>query len=214
MIYLILRNNICTKEYPDGLFHAHPEFHHIKKEGIGLIEAAGLFILPARIKTEMSEVEDAVKKEFREQDYLALYPDLTIFGHDRRDERNERIRRDYINQRLPRNLEECRGLQRRRKRPKRLASILKGGLKMTVKEGLKKAAELFVKTYHEKAGAPFVSYGRLEIMGNHTDHQHGHCIVAGCSLGIKGAVSRAEDGLISIASEGYGRFAFPYNDLA
>jgi UDPglucose--hexose-1-phosphate uridylyltransferase len=79
-IYLILRNNICTKDYPDGLFHAHPEYHHIKKEGIGLIEAAGLFILPARIKREMSEVEDAVKRNLSEKEYLALYPDLSIFG--------------------------------------------------------------------------------------------------------------------------------------
>jgi galactokinase len=85
---------------------------------------------------------------------------------------------------------------------------------MNEKEGLKKAAQLFEKNYHEKPERSFVSYGRLEILGNHTDHQHGHCIVAGCSLGIKGAVSPSKDGLISIASEGYGRFAFPYNDLA
>ena len=84
---------------------------------------------------------------------------------------------------------------------------------MTEQEGLKKAAELFEKNYHEKPQRSFMSYGRLEIIGNHTDHQHGHCIVAGCSLGIKGAVSSSQDGLISIASEGYGRFSFPYNDL-
>jgi UDPglucose--hexose-1-phosphate uridylyltransferase len=78
-IYLILRNNICTKEYPDGLFHAHPEYHHIKKEGIGLIEAAGLFILPARLKRQMSEVEDVVKNKLSQAEYLAKYPDLDIF---------------------------------------------------------------------------------------------------------------------------------------
>jgi galactokinase len=70
---------------------------------------------------------------------------------------------------------------------------------MTEQEGLKKAAELFEKNYHEKPQRSFMSYGRLEIIGNHTDHQHGHCIVAGCSLGIKGAVSPSQDGLISIA---------------
>src|SRR5574344_2265205 len=84
---------------------------------------------------------------------------------------------------------------------------------MNGEEALKRADELFVKNYHEAPQKHFISYGRLEIIGNHTDHQHGHCIVAGCSLGIKGAVSPSEDGLVSVASEGYGRFAFPYSDL-
>lgn len=57
-VELILRNNITSKEYPDGVFHAHPEFFNIKKEGIGLIEAMGLFILPGRLKKET----EAVKK--------------------------------------------------------------------------------------------------------------------------------------------------------
>ncbi len=54
---LILRNNITTEQYPDGVFHAHPEFHVIKKESIGLIEAQGLFILPGRLEKEMGELE-------------------------------------------------------------------------------------------------------------------------------------------------------------
>ena len=49
-IEIILRNNITTDEYPDGVYHAHPEYHNIKKEGIGIIEAMGLYILPARLK--------------------------------------------------------------------------------------------------------------------------------------------------------------------
>lgn len=53
---IILRNNITTDEYPDGVFHAHPEYHNIKKEGIGLIEAMGLFILPGRLKTQLADV--------------------------------------------------------------------------------------------------------------------------------------------------------------
>jgi galactokinase len=60
---------------------------------------------------------------------------------------------------------------------------------MSEKEGLLRAKELYKKNFHDEPQKAFVSYGRLEIIGNHTDHQHGHCIVAGCSLGIKGAVS-------------------------
>lgn len=53
-IYIILRNNRTSNEYPDGIFHAHKEYHNIKKEGIGLIEAMGLFILPGRLVNELS----------------------------------------------------------------------------------------------------------------------------------------------------------------
>ncbi len=54
---VILRSNATSDEYPDGIFHAHPEFHVIKKESIGLIEAQGLFILPGRLEEELAEIE-------------------------------------------------------------------------------------------------------------------------------------------------------------
>lgn len=59
-IDLVLRNNITTDEYPDGVYHPHPEHHHIKKENIGLIEVMGLAVLPARLKTEMALLEKAL----------------------------------------------------------------------------------------------------------------------------------------------------------
>lgn len=57
---LILRSNITSEQYPDGVFHAHPEFHVIKKESIGLIEAQGLFILPGRLEAQLEEVKKAI----------------------------------------------------------------------------------------------------------------------------------------------------------
>ena len=53
IVDLILRNNRTDETYPDGIFHAHPEFHNIKKESIGLIEAMGLYILPARLNRQL-----------------------------------------------------------------------------------------------------------------------------------------------------------------
>ena len=53
VIDLILRNNRVSEEYPDGIFHAHPQYHNIKKESIGLIEAMGMFILPARLNRQL-----------------------------------------------------------------------------------------------------------------------------------------------------------------
>ena len=55
---MILRNNLTSEEYPDGIFHAHPEYHNIKKEGIGLIEAMGLFILPGRLKKQLNMIAE------------------------------------------------------------------------------------------------------------------------------------------------------------
>lgn len=57
---LVLRNNITTEEFPDGVFHPHPELHHIKKENIGLIEVMGLAVLPPRLKKEMQLVKEYV----------------------------------------------------------------------------------------------------------------------------------------------------------
>ena len=54
---LALRNNITTEEHPMGVYHPHAEYHHIKKENIGLIEVMGLAILPARLKKEMEALE-------------------------------------------------------------------------------------------------------------------------------------------------------------
>ncbi len=57
---LILRSNITSEKYPDGVFHAHPEFHVIKKESIGLIEAQGLFILPGRLEAQLGAIEQMI----------------------------------------------------------------------------------------------------------------------------------------------------------
>ena len=57
---LVLRCNITSDEHPMGVFHPHAELHHIKKENIGLIEVMGLAVLPARLKTELKEVENAL----------------------------------------------------------------------------------------------------------------------------------------------------------
>lgn len=65
IVELILRNNITSKEYPDGVYHAHPEYHNIKSESIGLIEAMGLFILPGRLDRQLAEVEKYLTGELK-----------------------------------------------------------------------------------------------------------------------------------------------------
>ncbi len=69
---LILRNNITTKEYPDGYFHPHQNLHNIKKENIGLIEVMGVAILPPRLKSELDMIKKVLKNEVLDIDYPEL----------------------------------------------------------------------------------------------------------------------------------------------
>ncbi len=57
---LALRNNITTPERPLGVYHPRPDYFHIKKENIGIIEVMGLAILPARLKEELGAVGKAL----------------------------------------------------------------------------------------------------------------------------------------------------------
>lgn len=74
---LVLRNNITTPEHPLGVYHPHAKLHHIKKENIGLIEVMGLAVLPARLKTEMESLADAILagKDLRKEDELLKHAD-------------------------------------------------------------------------------------------------------------------------------------------
>jgi UDPglucose--hexose-1-phosphate uridylyltransferase len=57
---IVLRNNRTSEEHSLGIFHPHQDVQHIKKENIGLIEVMGLAVLPARLITELQEVEKYV----------------------------------------------------------------------------------------------------------------------------------------------------------
>lgn len=72
---LVLRNNITTDEHPLGLYHPHAQYHHIKKENIGLIEVMGLAVLPARLKKEMASLEESILNGTN------LYEDEDLHSH-------------------------------------------------------------------------------------------------------------------------------------
>ncbi len=74
---LVLRNNITTKEHPLGVYHPHADLHHIKKENIGLIEVMGLAVLPARLKTEMERLAEAIVagRDIRKDELIEKHAD-------------------------------------------------------------------------------------------------------------------------------------------
>lgn len=69
-LYLALRCNITTLDYPLGVFHPHQKLHHIKKENIGLIEVMGLAILPPRLKNELAAVQQTINAYHNDADEL------------------------------------------------------------------------------------------------------------------------------------------------
>ncbi|MCL2798100.1 MAG: hypothetical protein FWD58_08630 [Firmicutes bacterium] len=76
---LILRNNRCDEEFPDGIFAAHPENRPVKSEAVGVIESLGLMVLPGRLDAQAEKIERFLTKETR---YSAarLDPDLLTFA--------------------------------------------------------------------------------------------------------------------------------------
>ncbi|MBR2341353.1 MAG: galactose-1-phosphate uridylyltransferase [Clostridia bacterium] len=76
-LYIQLRNNRCDDKHPDGIFHAHKQYHNIKSEAIGLIEAMGRFILPGRLDYQLKEVEKFLTGENTEiAENMTIHTDM------------------------------------------------------------------------------------------------------------------------------------------
>ena len=63
----------------------------------------------------------------------------------------------------------------------------------------------FLKNYGLKASFFFLSPGRLELIGNHEDHNSGYALVAPIDVYIKCGVRRNNSNIINLISEGYDR---------
>ncbi len=72
VLYLMLRDNSTSPERPEGIFHTRPEYFHIKKEGIGIIDAPGMAILPPRLKRELEKVEQCLLGDRA----ISLHPEI------------------------------------------------------------------------------------------------------------------------------------------
>ena len=72
-----------------------------------------------------------------------------------------------------------------------------------VKPRLEKLLNAFKKNEGADADFLFSSPGRAEILGNHTDHNHGKVLVSAISCDIIAAVKKRDDMQIKICSDGY-----------
>ena len=55
--------------------------------------------------------------------------------------------------------------------------------------------------------------GRFEVLGNHTDHNHGLCLAATCNLLIYAAIKKRNDMIVNAVSEGYDKFSLDLSNL-
>lgn len=59
----------------------------------------------------------------------------------------------------------------------------------------------------------FSSPGRAELVGNHTDHNHGFVVASSIDMDIVGAVNRTDNNIITINSVGYPAFTISLDKL-
>lgn len=70
----------------------------------------------------------------------------------------------------------------------------------------------FKERFKEDPDYIYDAGGRFEILGNHTDHNHGLCLVANCSLRIYAAIKKCDD-VIEVKSKGYSFYRIALKDL-
>lgn len=76
-------------------------------------------------------------------------------------------------------------------------------------------AQRFVQEYKHEAFSFFSAPGRIELIGNHTDHNHGCVLAAGINLDAVAAAAKNNQNLVCLRSEGYnGEFVVDLSDLA
>lgn len=81
-------------------------------------------------------------------------------------------------------------------------------------ENIKEKVKIeFKKSFDKESDFIFSSGGRFEIIGNHTDHNHGLCLAATCNLCITAAVSKRDDNIVNFFSFGYKPVTISLNNL-
>lgn len=67
----------------------------------------------------------------------------------------------------------------------------------------KQVSDSFIEKFSKPASDLFISPGRVEIIGNHTDHQHGQTLSMSVDRYIYGAVRKREDFIVTSFNRGF-----------
>ena len=82
--------------------------------------------------------------------------------------------------------------------------------KADIKEKLNKE---FIEYFNESPEKHFSCGGRFEILGNHTDHNHGLCLASSCDLAISAGVNKVKGNILRFKSEGFNEDVVDINEL-
>ncbi|MBR1750211.1 MAG: galactokinase [Ruminococcus sp.] len=82
------------------------------------------------------------------------------------------------------------------------------------KARFEKAKERFERIFGESAERFFSASGRSEVGGNHTDHNCGRVLACAVSLDVIACVTKRDDSIIRIKSEGFPEDEIDISDLA
>ena len=72
----------------------------------------------------------------------------------------------------------------------------------------------YIELYGKEADHIFSCGGRFEILGNHTDHNHGLCLASACNLEIVASVSKNNSEKVLFQSLGFDLDEVDLNDLS
>lgn len=81
------------------------------------------------------------------------------------------------------------------------------------KKRYQKAIREYEGLYGEQEVEIYSAPGRSEVGGNHTDHQHGQVLAASINLDAIAVVSRSEENVIKLLSDGYPMITVDLKDL-
>ena len=85
----------------------------------------------------------------------------------------------------------------------------------SMKPRYEKALQAFYDAYGDQKEIMVISApGRIEVGGNHTDHNCGHVLAAAISLDVIAVVSKSPDHITRVISDGNGSFEIDLEDLS
>ena len=71
----------------------------------------------------------------------------------------------------------------------------------------------FISKFKNESTDVFSSPGRIELLGNHTDHNNGKVLVSSVDLNILAATSKSDDNKITFYSQGFNPMIVSLDDL-
>ncbi len=79
---------------------------------------------------------------------------------------------------------------------------------------LEHLSEKFYDLHGNKPEISITTPGRIEVSGNHTDHQHGFVVAAAINIEIVGVASRNDEDMVNLYSENFGSIICDLRDLS